>query len=220
MSICPEKEIHSIYLDGELPKKFAAEYESHVASCEKCRKELEKVRALHSIFANDAASINLSKDFMEESYKRLKSRMRFANVVKMSAPKKNAFSMRTLAPMAAAAAAVFAIMLPLKMNSTPSAIEAAANLPIISKAKDFKPIANSDVLVEGGIEEVAFHTDPTQSINSTKPLELKASNFEFLNQTETEDVRMTIRLTELTNLNTVSASNVSFNRIETLDFLK
>lgn len=227
MFTCPEKDIHSLYIDGELAQNFAKDYEEHIASCEKCRKELEKARALHSIFANDAASINLSKDFMEESYKRLKSRMRFNNVVKMSEPKKNAFSMRTLAPMAAAAAAVFAIMLPLKLNSTQntSAVPTDA-LPIISKTEELKPIANTGIFVEGGIAEVALvaplaieATEKTEQA-STKNIGLKASNFEVLKQEESNNNGMTIRLTELKNMNSFSAANVSFDNFETLDFLK
>ena len=44
MSTCPEKDLHSIYLDGELPEEFLKEYENHVAGCEKCKAELEKLR--------------------------------------------------------------------------------------------------------------------------------------------------------------------------------
>ena len=43
MSFCPSKDIHSVYLDGELPENYKAEYELHISHCEKCRKELEQL---------------------------------------------------------------------------------------------------------------------------------------------------------------------------------
>ena len=45
MSFCPSKDIHSVYLDGELPENYKAEYELHISHCEKCRKELEQLKA-------------------------------------------------------------------------------------------------------------------------------------------------------------------------------
>jgi hypothetical protein len=44
MSFCPTKDIHSIYLDNEMPEIYKAEYESHVATCKKCQQELNKIK--------------------------------------------------------------------------------------------------------------------------------------------------------------------------------
>ncbi len=235
MFTCPEKDIHSIYLDGELPQKFANEYEAHVNSCERCRAELEKLRAMRELLLKDSASLDLDDDFMEKSFERLQSRMRFKKIVSQSEPKKFAVPMRrTFIPMAAAAAAVFAIMLPQKTNSAQDANTTAQNLPMISKAQEITPIANNDVIVEGGIPDVALHTETVPKANvqnslavavnntpqNAKPLELKASNFEVLKSEESEEGGMTIRLTELTNLGSLSAANVSFNQFHSPDFLK
>ena len=50
MSFCPSKDIHSVYLDGELPEVYKAEYESHLKICPTCQKELDKIKALRGIF--------------------------------------------------------------------------------------------------------------------------------------------------------------------------
>ncbi len=234
MFTCPEKDIHSIYIDGELPEKFVRDYEAHIVSCEKCRAELEKLRAMREILLEDAASLDLSDDFMEKSFERLQSRMRFKKIVSQSEPKKSAVPMkRTFIPMAAAAAAVFAIMLPQRMNSTQDENIAAQDLPIISKAQEITPIVKSDVIVEGGIPDVALHAETATKANeqnslavavsasqNAKPLELKASNFEVLKSEESEENGMSIRLTELTNLGSLSAANVSFSQFHSPDFLK
>ena len=78
MSTCPTKEIHSLYLDNELPQKHKEEYETHIASCEKCRAELEKLRAVGDLFKADAASVSPDKAFMDASYERLMLKMKYS----------------------------------------------------------------------------------------------------------------------------------------------
>lgn len=228
MFTCPEKDIHSIYIDGELPENFSREYEVHIGSCEKCRAELEKVRAMRALLAKDSASLDLDKDFMEKSFERLQSRMRFKKIVSQGEDKSFIVPMRrTFIPMAAAAAAVFAILLPQKMNSSHNTNMAAQDLPIISRAQEITPIAKSDVIVEDGIQNVALQNATERNslavAGNVKPLELKASKFEMLKSEESEENDengMKIRLTELSNLGSISAENVSFGQFGAPDFLK
>ena len=56
MSTCPENDIHSIYLDGELPEIYKAEYEAHLNNCIKCRTKLEQMKKIHEAFQYDSAS--------------------------------------------------------------------------------------------------------------------------------------------------------------------
>lgn len=228
MFTCPEKDIHSIYVDGELPENFSREYEAHIGSCEKCRAELEKIRAMRALLAKDSAALDLDKDFMEKSFERLQSRMRFKKIVSQGEDKSFIVPMRrTFIPMAAAAAAVFAILLPQKMNSSHNTNMAAQDLPIISRAQEITPIAKSDVIVEGGIQNVALQNATERNslavAGNVKPLELKASKFEMLKSEESEENDengMKIRLTELSNLGSISAENVSFGQFRAPDFLK
>ena len=115
MFTCPTNEIHSLYLDNELPVSHKEQYEAHLASCEKCKAQLEKLRALRGIFAKDSEEISLDKAFMDASYERLMLKMKYSkNTVKTSAPK---FSSRVwkIAVPAIAAAAVLALAIPLKL---------------------------------------------------------------------------------------------------------
>ncbi len=216
MSTCPEKDIHSLYVDGELPGNFIGEYEAHIASCPKCRAELEKVRRIHEALKADAGSLTVDHIFLDKSYERLQSRMRFAKVVKKSQPEKNIVRLWNLVP-AAAAAAVFALIVPVRLNSARnSGMHDAQMLSVASKK--ITPIVNNDVLVDGGIEQVAFRG------NDTKPLALKASDFEVLKAGDADSGEndMTISVTELSSLNAISAANVSFSskRLDAPDFLK
>lgn len=77
MSICPEKDIHSVYLDGELPQEFIAEYESHVASCSKCSAIIKKMSELNKIIQEDSDSISWTQSQLDDSFARLQVKISY-----------------------------------------------------------------------------------------------------------------------------------------------
>ena len=132
MSFCPSKDIHSVYLDGELPENYKAEYELHISHCEKCRKELEQLKAIRALFKADSDSLKLDEHFMDESFQRLQIKMAYSkNIGKM--PQKSPFKVISYVASGVAAAAVLALVLPvgLKANKT-NAAPVAAQLASIS----------------------------------------------------------------------------------------
>ena len=70
MSTCPEKDIHSVYLDNELPPVYIKEYEAHVSQCAQCKNELERIKALRDNLRADSAAIALSSADLEKSFER------------------------------------------------------------------------------------------------------------------------------------------------------
>jgi len=212
---CPENDIHSIYLDGELPQNFVKDYEAHLASCQKCQAKLAKLKAVHEAFAADARLIEVSDDFKAASFDRLQSRMRFSKVVSASQPNKNIVRITNFVPIAAAAAAVFALMLPVKMRAGQSLKGVDESVLAVSAVKPNKAIADNNIIVDGGITNVAL------SKNAETPLAIKASDFESLkSDSSDQDDGLTISVTKLSSLNSISATNVSNARLDTLDFLK
>ena len=148
MSTCPEKDLHSVYVDGELPAQFLAEYESHLASCEKCRAQVEKLRSLRSIFSRDSASHATDSTFSEESFSRLQTKLKYsrtANTIRTSSilsfpPVKWALS-------AGAAAAVFALI------ATPQLLRSSAsaqNETVQAIAyTELEPISEKSPVIDG-----------------------------------------------------------------------
>ena len=117
MSFCPSKDIHSVYLDGELPENYKAEYELHISHCEKCRKELEQLKAVSALFKADSDSLNLDSHFMDESFQRLQIKMAYSrNIGKV--PQKSPFKVISYVASGVAAAAVLALVLPLGFKSS------------------------------------------------------------------------------------------------------
>lgn len=129
MSFCPSKDIHSIYLDGELPENYKAEYELHLKNCEKCRKELEQLKAVRNLFKADSDSLNLDEHFMDESFQRLQIKMAYSkNVGKL--PQKSPFKVISYVASGVAAAAVLALVIPVGLKS--KAAEAAGTSAVAS----------------------------------------------------------------------------------------
>lgn len=118
MSTCPENDIHSIYLDNELPENFISEYEKHINSCPKCKKKLEQMRKTHNIFEADSKSLNLDQIFLDQSFERLQSRMRYTKVISESknVKKIDFTSFKNAIPSIAAAAVILAVMLPINLK--------------------------------------------------------------------------------------------------------
>jgi len=109
MSTCPEKDIHSLYLDNELPAAYMEKYEAHIASCEKCRAELNKLKAVHSVFQNDSRSMDFSQKDLDSSFERLQARLSYSSHVEKNVVKFNPRSRVYAVAGAAAALAVFVV---------------------------------------------------------------------------------------------------------------
>ena len=121
MSFCPTDDLHSIYLDNEMPQVYKAEYESHIKACPECQRKLENLRKLHELFDSDSKAISLDNDRLEKSYDKLMARMAYSKNVHKAEKRKNTSWIYVCS--AAAAAMVFALIIPLRLNSKGSSVE-------------------------------------------------------------------------------------------------
>lgn len=78
MSLCPTIDLHSVYVDGELPKEFLARYESHIKNCSLCQERLAAFQRLHSLMKADCDSITLSDAYKEQGFNRLQTKLRYS----------------------------------------------------------------------------------------------------------------------------------------------
>ena len=157
MSFCPTKDIHSVYLDGELPEIYKVEYEQHIQTCEKCRKELEKLKALHSMFKADSDSLNLDSHFMDDSFQRLQIKMAYSkNVGKI--PQQSPLRFRLIGAVSGvAAAAVLALIIPIGLkngktanNSAVATATTVTTLPVTVNTATSVSLNNKNVPFDSG----------------------------------------------------------------------
>ena len=187
MSFCPTKDIHSVYLDGELPENYKAEYELHISHCEKCRKELEQLKALRSLFKSDSDSLNLDQHFMDESFQRLQVKMAYSRNIGRGA-EKSPFKVISYVASGLAAAAVLALVLPLGLKSKQASSEAStvvtspliqsvssvSAVPITAVSTGAQTSANNvsfdsgrSVVVSGNIQDVVLTSEKVRKNTST-----------------------------------------------------
>ena len=139
MSTCPENDIHSVYLDNELPMAYVADYKAHVESCPKCRAILDALKKQRELLSADSKTLELSPEQMNSSFERLQARLSYSRVVKPQEKKvltlKNAFSVLRYAGVGVAAALVVAFVLPMRQKSAQSSTAQA------TPAASFQPVA-------------------------------------------------------------------------------
>jgi len=60
MQVCPDRQLLSVYFDGELPSPWKEKMEAHIAACPACARRLEEYRR-HSL-AGEAAGMDTARD--------------------------------------------------------------------------------------------------------------------------------------------------------------
>ena len=163
MSTCPTNEIHSLYLDNELPQAHKEQYEAHIASCEKCKASLEKLRAVREVFAKDAAAITPDEKFMDASFERLMLKMKYSKTTSRAVGM-GGFASRSrawkIAIPAVAAAAVLALVVPIGIRAGKGGVKTmSATSSIYSQVPS---------QVSEKLENVAFAGEDIFGFNSTK----------------------------------------------------
>jgi len=88
MSTSLNKDLHSVYIDGEMPESFVSQYQNIVSSNEKEKAVLEKMQKLHSLLQEDSQSMTVSDSFAEESFARLRSFLSLFIIILLQTPRK------------------------------------------------------------------------------------------------------------------------------------
>jgi len=100
--MCPDPQLLSVYLDGELPSPWKEKMETHLASCPKCKEKIEDYKKLHCSFNEE--DLQKSKDRVWEKLEnKIGTRRRFT-------PRNTMWRRRLSIPLPAAAAAAIVIM--------------------------------------------------------------------------------------------------------------
>jgi hypothetical protein len=121
-----------MFIDGELPEPFKSELEKHASDCLDCTKTIQTFKTIQDELRNDAKDISFSKKELDDSFCRLQTKLRFADVTKVVEnpnPFKRSFIYR-LVP-AIAAALIIAVVLPLRLFTIPS-VATPTDIPLLS----------------------------------------------------------------------------------------
>lgn len=168
MSTCPTNDIHSIYIDGELPLNYREEYESHVANCKICAKKLEQVRKIQGFFLADRKTICLDDCFVDESFRRLSTKLRYAKNVSTSENVHKFPGIKVVGYGAAAAVVLMAFAVPLKLMGNKqldsrSSVSSAVEISALVRPHETGPITRN-VVVNGTVSDRYIHNVSANNI--------------------------------------------------------
>ncbi len=152
-----EKDLHSVYVDNELPPAYIDKYEALVASDAACTADQKKVKRLHALLQEDARDITVDDAFLEASFARLQTKMKYHQTMAQANAEENRPKVYQFAKWGfsfAAAAAVFALIFtPVYIRSASGASN--TTISAIQNTK-LKPIAQHDIAVDGNIDRSAL----------------------------------------------------------------
>lgn len=72
MSTCPDADLYSAYVDGEVPSPWKEKLEAHMAACPECKKRVDRYSALHTLLKKEALAVDQA--FLDSSWERLRAR--------------------------------------------------------------------------------------------------------------------------------------------------
>ena len=68
MYSCPTDDIHSVYIDNELPQNYVSDYENHLKVCPKCSAKVEQLKKIKNIIKMDSDTISVDNHYLEQSF--------------------------------------------------------------------------------------------------------------------------------------------------------
>jgi len=196
MSICPSNDIHSVFVDGELPEEFKEEYLSHISSCDKCKKVLETMKCIRHSLIQDKDSIILSKAHIDKGYEKLEDMLDFKKITSHLDFSKFTPLINRLVP-AVAAALLIAFFLPVGLKrafapqysadyisqilSTQSPFNAQTISSVIEQENSTSLIKSAQYLTSINLENIIENKTETHNIYAPTENIISPNSTEFIN---------------------------------------
>ncbi|MCR5400398.1 MAG: zf-HC2 domain-containing protein [Treponema sp.] len=165
MYSCPSDDIHSIYIDNELPLSYVKEYEAHLKVCPKCAAKAESLKKVHSLLQEDKSSLEKDQAFLDQSYARLMTKMHYS---KNTQPVRKIPAYSIMTGLAAAAAVLAAVIIPVRTTSAKNQAKSSvvANLVPVERPHTAS-FSNKNIVLNGNINDNLAHTVGTGTLKNT-----------------------------------------------------
>ena len=194
MYSCPSDDIHSIYIDNELPLSYIKEYEAHLQVCPECAAKAERIKKMHQLFQDDKASIEKNTTdgaFLDQSYMRLMTKMHYAKNTK----KVQKVPVSSVVTGIAAAAAVFvAVIIPVRLSSSgtasPKSNVVASVVPV--ERPQAASFSNKNIVFNGNINDNLTHTVSTGTLKNTSLADVDVFRPEFQDSTNGLSIKFSV----------------------------
>ena len=224
MSICPNMELQSAFLDGEIANPWYDEIKTHVEACPDCKAHVERLQSIRDAFAADSAALNLDKTELDASYELLKSRLRFKKVAAKTSGRYTDAA-RKFVPYAAAAAFLAAVIMP-AANIRSQVKQHFNDIALVPVTSSIELINKTGIAADQNVNVSAFQVaDTNRTATPVQPVSLHVSNLtqvdvfkpEFSN---TKSLPMNIKLTDVSELPLIDSESYQSTVYPTVDFYR
>ncbi|MDR1837277.1 MAG: hypothetical protein LBQ89_06420 [Treponema sp.] len=201
--MCPDPQILSFYMDGELPSPWKEKMENHLTECSECRGKLDNFRQLQELLKKDTLQelaavereegpVLMEAEFMEAAkervWRKLESKPRFRSPVRISSSY-TMWKRRLSIPMPAAAAAVVIALVSILLFRGGSASQNELKTDYANQIS--RPITAENTNFSFAAEEEIPSIMPTMDINSVlQYLSDEGANIIILHLPESRDFSM------------------------------
>lgn len=154
MCTCPNKDIHSLYIDNELTEPYKSHYEKHLVECDSCRKEFQRQQQIHLFLQEDARSVCYSEEKIDKNFEKLQDRLKYHQVTQQK-PSVFTYALKFAPTIAAAVAFIF--LFPFN-NTTKTSTDYLAlnNTPIQAAQISVAPMKDKGLVVHGNLSDKAI----------------------------------------------------------------
>ncbi len=168
MSTCPNKDLYSAFVDGEVPSPWKEKLESHLEICAECRKTAESYKSLKEKIKNSTTpEINLEDSFARFESRKLSKAIREEG--KEKKPNWFTSSIKIPIPAFAAAALFLFVFMPVLIINTKK--PEVRNEIVIANFKPIMPV--SQALSDKNSTEFNFHELTGLSLNVVRDIKQK-----------------------------------------------
>jgi len=159
--MCPDRELLSAWVDGEVPSPWRDTIERHIDACASCAETAASMRRTRDLFASDASRIDA-----EAARLRVEQRLGFASA-RLSARPASFWTRRYAVPVPVAAAAALVLAL-LGLALADSGRRNAELRMAVQRAFEATPVATSGMGIESIIDYISKQ-NAAVNINITLP---------------------------------------------------
>jgi anti-sigma factor RsiW len=188
--MCPDRQILSVYFDGELPSPWKEKMESHLERCPQCRRRIEAYRQMSPNRAapDSPALMEAAKERVWQRLSAAPDAARPLGGVRRYAPGRGGlWARRVSIPLPAAAAVVLLLVLAVLWSRRPAVPAAAPGMTIASEAEidapDVIPVSDMDSVLQylGGRDSgdmlIIRLPESRKFIRSGEPAIIKAADY-------------------------------------------
>lgn len=206
MYTCPEFDLYSVYLDGEMTGPHKKIFTEHLKTCPACRTRVERFQKIQKVLLNDSDSITLSKEENEASFRKLCNLMNYKEVSKTAATRPFVKTLKFVTP-AFAAVMIFALMFPLFFTNKASLND--SNIVQKQSLLNTALMSNKGIIIDNSLTSALSYNQSLQKISSLDFSKTNISSIDVFKPALSNDsITIQIKLTSIDELLPFTTSNL------------